>query len=194
MTGRWPRPAMAIPFPSDNDLIDQAIFLAYTKQSSIGWPHALCRHLCLHWGAAMSTYMQYRALYNTFKATQWTRALIWTMHEYTYWQWIDCNYAVHGATLTACRATLYLSLMIQITEANWNSSKISIDKLSITFGILLALQLEQTIITMEAWLLQYQAGQKHLALILNQESSKHDTITWFLISCTWGYCPDIPPG
>ena len=60
--GGDPDPEWPFPLPSENNPIDQAIFSEYTKQLSIGWSHALCRHPCLHWGAAMSTYMQYRAL------------------------------------------------------------------------------------------------------------------------------------
>ena len=60
-----PDPQWPFPLPSDNDPIDQAIFLAYTKQSSIGWSQALCGHFCIHWGAVMSTYMQYRELHTT---------------------------------------------------------------------------------------------------------------------------------
>ena len=108
---QWPSP-----LPTDNDLIDKAIFLAYTRQLSIWWSHALRRHLCLHWGATLSINMQYRDPYNTFKPTQWTRTLIWTICEYTYSWWIDCNNTVHGATLTASRATHRIFLMTQITE------------------------------------------------------------------------------
>ena len=56
-----------------------------------------------------------------------------------------------------------------MTEAYHNSSTITVGKWSITFGTPLTLQLEQTTITMEVWLLQYQAGQKQLANILTQE-------------------------
>ena len=105
-----PDPQWPFPLPSDNDLIDQALFLAYTKQSSIGWSPTLCSHLCLHWGAAMPTCMQYRAPHNTFKPTQWTRTLIWTQCEYTYSPWIDLNNAIHRATLTAFRDTHRISL------------------------------------------------------------------------------------
>ena len=142
----------------------------------------------------MSTFMQYRAPYNTFKPTQWTRTLIRTLREYTYSQWIDRNDAIHGATLTASRAKHRLSLKTQIQEAYHNSSTIPVDKWSITFGIPLTLQLEQTTTNMEAWLLQYQAGQKCLANILIQERQKQGTITRFLITCTQGCCPDKPPG
>ena len=142
----------------------------------------------------MSTYMQYRAPHNTFKPTQWTRTLIQTLHEYTYSQWTDCNNAVHGATLTASWATHRLSLKTQIKEAYHNSTTIPVDELSITFVIPLTLQLEQSTATMEAWLLQYQAGQKRLANILTQERRKQGTITRFLISRTRGCCPVKPPG
>ena len=167
-----PDPQWPFPLPSDNDPINQANFLAYTKQSSIGWSHALHRHLCLYWGATMSTYMHYLAPNNTFQPTQWTRTLIQTLCEYTYSQWINLNNAVHGATLTASRSTHQLSLKTQIKEAYHNSSTIPFNKWSITFGIPLTLQLEQSTATMEAWLLQYQAGQKCLANILSQERCK----------------------
>ena len=74
-----PDPQWPFPLPSNSDPIEQVIFLAYTKQSSIGWSHTLSGHLCLHWGAAMFTYMQYRAPYNTFKPTQLVRTLIQTL-------------------------------------------------------------------------------------------------------------------
>ena len=45
-----PNPQWPYPIPSDNDPINQPIFLAYTRQSSIGWSHALQGPRCLHWG------------------------------------------------------------------------------------------------------------------------------------------------
>ena len=90
--------------------------------------------------------------------------------------------------------TISLSLKTQIKEAYHNSSTIPVNKWSIIFGIPLTLQLEQTTATMEAWLLQYQAGQKILANILTQERQKQGTVTRFLISHTQGCCPDKPPG
>ena len=94
----------------------------------------------------------------------------------------------------ASRATHWLSLMTQITETYQNSSTILIDEWSITFGLPLTLQLEQSTSTMEAWLLQYQAEQKSLANLLTQERQKQGTITRFLTSCNRGRCPDKPPG
>ena len=132
----------------------------------------------------MSTYMQYRAPYKTFKPTQWTRTLIQTLHEYLDNQWIDCNNTVHGDTLTTSRATHWHSLMTKIREAYHNSSTIPIGKLSITIGNPLILQLEDTTITMEAWLLQNQARQECLAIILTQEPHTQGTIIGFLISNT----------
>ena len=84
--------------------------------------------------------------------------------------------------------------MKNFMEAYHKSSLTPIDELSITFRTPLTLQLEQTTITMEAWLLQYQAGQKRLANILTQERQKQGTITSFLISPTQGCCSDKPPG
>ena len=142
----------------------------------------------------MSTFMQYRAPNSNFQPTQWTRTLIWTLHEYTYSQWTDRNDAIHGATLKASRATHRLSLKTQFKEAYHNSSTIPVNKWSITFGIPLTLQLEQTTANMEAWLLQYQARQKRLANLINQERRRQGTITRFLISRTRGCRPDKPPG
>ena len=82
--------------------------------------------------------------------------------------------------------------MTQITEAYNNSSSIPMDELSFTFGIPLSLRLEQNTNLMEAWLLQFQAGQKRLANILKQESRNQGKITKFLISCTRGCCPEKP--
>ena len=134
---QWP-----FSLPSDIDPIDQAIFLAYTKQSSVGWSHAVRGYLCLHWGAAMSTYIQYRAPNNIFQPTQWTKTLIQTLFEYTYSQWTDHNGAVHRATLTASRAKHRLSLKTQMKEAHNKSSTIPVNKWSFTFGTPLTLQLE----------------------------------------------------
>ena len=69
------------------------------------------------------------------------------MCDYTYSQWIDRNNAIPEATLTASKATHRLSPMTQIMEAYHYSTIIPIEKLSITSGIPLALQLEQTSIT-----------------------------------------------
>ena len=83
--------------------------------------------------------------------------------------------------------------MTHITEAYNNSSSIPVDGLSFTFGIPLILQLEQNTVIMEAWLLQFQSGQKRLANILKQESHNQGKITKFLISCTYGCHPEKPP-
>ena len=83
--------------------------------------------------------------------------------------------------------------MTQITEVYNNSSSIPINKLSFTFGIPLTLQLEQTTNIMEAWLLQFQAGQKRLTHILKQERHNQGKITEFLISYTHGCHPEKPP-
>ena len=83
--------------------------------------------------------------------------------------------------------------MTQITEAYNKSSSIPIDELSFTFGILLTLQLEQTTNIMEAWLLQFQAGQKCQANKLKPECHNQGKITKFLISCTCGCHPEKPP-
>jgi hypothetical protein len=74
-----------------------------------------------------------------------------------------------GATHSSARATHRLSLMTKITEVYNNSSSTPINELSFTFGIPLTLQLEQTTNIMEAWFLQFQGGQKHLANILKPE-------------------------
>ena len=145
-------------------------------------------------GAALSTFMLYRVPNNTFEPSQWTRTLIWNLQEYTCSQWISHNTFVHGATHLSARATHRLSLMTQITEAYSNSSSTPIDELSFTFGIPLTLQLEQTTNIMEAWLLQFQASQKHLANILKPECcNQEDKITNFFISCTQGHYPKEPP-
>jgi hypothetical protein len=81
--------------------------------------------------------------------------------------------------------------MTQITEAYNNSSSIPIDELSFTFGIPLTLQLEKNTSMMEAWLRQFQAGQKRLANILKQERHNQGKMTKFLISHTGR--PKKPP-
>ena len=110
---------------------------------------------------------RYKVPYSVLPS-QWTRTLTQTLWQYTYSQWIVCNTFVHGPTHSAFRATHCLSLMTPITEAYNNSSSTPIDELSFTFGIPLTLQLEQTTNIMEAWLLQFQAGQKDQANILKQ--------------------------
>jgi hypothetical protein len=150
-------------------------------------------HLCLHWGAAMSTFMKYGLPNNNFKPSQWTRTIIRTLREYTYSQWVARNTFIHGATNSASQAMHRLSLMTQITEAYNNSSSIPIDEISFTFGIPLTLQLEQNSNIMEAWLLQFQASQKRLANILKQERRNQGKITKFLISHTRSRCPEKSP-
>jgi hypothetical protein len=132
----------------------------------------------------MSTFIQYRFPYITFKPSQWTRTLIWTLQVYTYNQWIHCNAFVHGVTHSSSRATHRLSLMTQVTEAYNNSFFIPINELSFTFSTSLKLQLEQTTHIMEAWLLQFHAEQK---------CHNQGTITKFLICCTHVDCPEKPP-
>jgi hypothetical protein len=84
--------------------------------------------------------------------------------------------------------------MTQITEAYNNSSYTPIDELSFAFGILLTLQLEQTTNIMEAWFLQFQASQKHLANILKPECRNQEgKITNFFISHPHGPYPKKPP-
>ena len=120
-------------------------------------------------------------------------ATIQTLREYTYSQWVAHNNFVHGATHSASQAIHRISLITQITEAYNNSSSIPIDELSFTFCIPLTLQLEQNTNILEAWLLQFQAGQKRLANILKQERSNQSKITKFLISRTQGRRPEKPP-
>ena len=147
--------------------------VTHTTQTSLP-PLGSC-HVYIH---AVQSSIQYFQVYSIDQD-------IHLDHTWVYIQPMDwLQDAVHGATLTASMATHNLSLMTQITEAYHNSSTIPIGKWSITFGISLTLQLEQTTVTMEAWLLQYQAGQKHLANILTQEHHKQGTITRFLISHT----------
>ena len=141
----------------------------------------------------MSTFMIYRVPNNNFKPSQWTMTIIQTLREYTYSQWVAHNTFIHGATHSASQAIYRLSLMTQITEAYNNSSSIPIDELSFTFGIPLTLQLEQNTNIMEAWLLQFQAGQKRQPNILKQEHHNQGKITKFLISCTSSCHPKKPP-
>ena len=141
----------------------------------------------------MSTFMIYRVPNNNFKPSQWTMTIIQTLREYTYSQWVAHNTFIHGATHSASQATHRLSFMTHITEAYNNSSSIPVDGLSFTFGIPLILQLEQNTVIMEAWLLQFQSGQKRLANILKQERRNQGKITKFLISRICGYRPKKPP-
>ena len=183
-------------FPQTMTLsINLSIFLAYAKQFSIRCLHALQGPLCLHWWAAMSTFMLYRVPNNTSKPSQQTRTHIWTLQEYTYSQWIAHNTFVHGAPHSSARATHRHFFVTQITEAYNNSSSIPVDKLSFTFGIPLTLQLEQTTNIMEAWFLQFQASQECLANTLKPEChNREGQITNFFISCTHVHYPKKPTG
>jgi hypothetical protein len=67
--------------------------------------------------------------------------------------------------------------MTHIAEACDISSSIPINELSLTFGIPLTLQVEQSTNIMEAWLLKYQVGQKYLANIIKQECCSQGKFT-----------------
>jgi hypothetical protein len=141
----------------------------------------------------MCTFKLFRVPYKIFNFFQWTRALIQTLQEYTYSQFIAQNNFVHVATYSASWVTNRLSLVTQITEACNKSSSNPIDELPFTFGIPLELQLEQNTNNLEAWLLQFQAGQKRLTNILKQEHRNQSKITTFLISRIHGCRPEKPP-
>ena len=143
-----------------------------------GW----CAHLHL-----------YKEPFNSFKSSQGTRTLIQTLQVFTYSQLTDHNTFVHGATLSASRAMHKISLISQITDAYNNRSSIPIDELSFVFGILLTLQLDQSITILEAWLLLFQAGWKDLYNLLKQEQCNISTIKAFLTACTCGCHLDISP-
>ena len=96
MAGGRSQPAKALPYSLRQWPYQSIYLLSLCKKSSIGWSHALQGPLCLHWGAALTTFMLYRVSNNTFKPSQWTRTHFWTWQEYTYSQWIAHNTFVHG--------------------------------------------------------------------------------------------------
>ena len=185
---QWP-----FPFPSSLDPIDESIYLAFHQQTKIGWPHTLRGHLSSHWGLAMTTYMHHRYSNQAFKPTSWTCMAIRSLREYAYSQWKERNSHIHGVDLKASQAIRRKHTQQQITTAYHNKLSIPDDKQSFTFGIPLTDRLVQPTSLLNAWLLQYQAGQHWLTNQLKQEQHNQGKITKFLIVQTTEQCPAEPP-
>ena len=81
----------------------------------------------------------------------------------------------------------------QITTAYHNKPSIPGNEQSFTFGTPLIDRLIQPTSLLNAWLLQYQAGQHRLANQLKQEQRNQGRITKFLIAQTTGQRPPTPP-
>ena len=163
---QWP-----FPLPSNLDPIEEAIYLAFHQQTKIGWPHALRGHLSSHWGQAMTTYMYHRYPNQAFKPTSWTCTVICSFRECAYSQWKERNSHIHGMDLKASQAIHRKHTQQQITTAYHNKLSIPGDKQSFTFGIPFTDRLTQPTSLLNAWLLQYQAGQHRLATNLSKNNA-----------------------
>ena len=116
-----------------------------------------------------------------------------SLREYTYSQWMERNSHLHGVDHATSQALKRLNIQKQITEAYSNVSSIPGDEQTFTFSLSLMERLLQPTANLNAWLLQYQAGQQRLSNILKQERRNRGTITKFLISRTAGRRPAKPP-
>ena len=126
-------------------------------------------------------------------ATSWTRRVIRSLREYTYSQWKERNSHIHGVDLKASQAIRRKHTQQQITTAYHNKSTIPGDEQSFTFATPLIDRLKQPTSLLNAWLLQYKAGQHRLANQLKQEQRNQGKITKFLIARTTGRRPPTPP-
>ena len=106
---------------------------------------------------------------------------------------MDRNSHLHGVDHAASQALQRQTLQKQITEAYNNISSIPGDEQHFTFALPVIERLLQPNAYLNAWLLQYQAGQHRLSNILKQEQQNRGTITKFLIAQTAGQRPNKPP-
>ena len=127
---QWPNP-----IPSRSDPIDKTISLAFYHHNTVGWPHDLHGHLASHWGLAMATFLHHWHPHQLFQSVSWTSAIVWSLWEYTYSQWKECNSHIHGVNLKASRTIDQQSMQEQITTGYHNLSSIPNDKQSSTFSI-----------------------------------------------------------
>jgi hypothetical protein len=141
----------------------------------------------------MAIYMRHRHPYQPFQPTNWTRTVICSLQEYTYSQWMDWNSHLHGINHAASQALQRQTLQKQITKAYNNIPSIPGDKQHFTFALPITERLLQPTAYLNAWLLQYQAGQHRLSKNLKQEQQNRSTITKFLIAQTTGQRPAEPP-
>jgi hypothetical protein len=92
----------------------------------------------------------------------------------------------HGIDHAASQALQRQTLQKQITKAYNNISSIPGNKQHFTFALPITERLLQPTANLNAWLLQYQAGQHRLSNILKQEQRNRGTITKYLIARTAG--------
>ena len=127
----------------------------------------------------MTTYMHHWYPKQAFKSTSWTCTVICSLQEYAYSQWKERNSHIHGMDLKASQALHRKHAQQQITTAYHMKSSIPCDEQSFTFVIPLTVSLLQPTSILNAWLLQYQAGQHWLANQLRQEQCNQGKITNF---------------
>jgi hypothetical protein len=92
------------------------------------------------------------------------------------------NSHIHGVNHATSQALQRLTIQKQITDAYINVSSIPGNEQTFTFSISLMERLLQSTANLNAWLLQYQAGQHRLSNFLKQERQNRSTITEFLIA------------
>ena len=146
----WP-----FPFPSKSDPTDDAIFIAFHYQTSIGWSQALHSHLSSQWGQAMALFMHHWHPHQTFQPANWTRTVIHSLREYSYSQWTVRNSHIYGTDQAASQALHRQALQQKITEAYNNISSIPSNEQSFTFDTPLTTRILQPTTLLRAWLLQY---------------------------------------
>jgi hypothetical protein len=95
---------------------------------------------------------------------------------------MERNSHLHGVDHATSQALQRLTIQKQITEAYSNVSCIPGDMQTFTFSLSFMERLVQPTANLNAWLLQYQAGQHRLSNILKQEQQNRGTITKFLIA------------
>ena len=138
-------------------------------------------------------YMRQRHPHKPFQPKSWTRTVVCSLREYTYSQWMERNSHLHGVDHATSQALKRLNIQKHITEAYSNVSSIPGNEQTFTFSLSLMERLLQPTANLNAWLLQYQAGQHRLSNILKEERQNRSTITKFLIAWTAGRCPAKPP-
>ena len=183
----------SFPFPSSSNPIDEAIYLAIHQQTTFGWPQALHGHMSSHWDLVMTTYMHHRYPNQAFKPTSWTCTVIHSLQEYAYSLWKERNSHIHGVDLKTSQELQQQHVQQQITTAYHKKSSIPCDEKSFSFGTPLIDRLIQPTSLLNAWLLQYQAGQHRLANQLKQEQHNQGKITKFLIARATGRRLPTPP-
>ena len=141
----------------------------------------------------MATYMCHRHPHQPFQPTNWTRTVICSLQEYRYSQWKGRNSHLHRAGHAASQALQRLNAQKLITKAYNNITSIPGNEQPFTFELPIKERLLQPAANLNAWFLQYQAGQHRLSKIFKQEQQNCGTITKFLIAQMVGQRPTVPP-